>query len=863
MLDRMILKTGLGLSLPMFLFTLWPSAVPAAARARHGSASTPTVLAAEDPDADGAIAMLAIPIEFDPLVDLMVAEVEQEEYVATWQALDDYGTRYTFTDQNEAASQWIHDLFASYGLEAVFHTYEQSGQRRNVIGVLPGLIEPERILYMTGHFDSNSDNPYSDAPGADDNASGVAAILQAARIMSQYRFHYTIKFAGFNGEEQSMVGSSAYVADIAEQEEDVVGCFNIDMIAHTADELPIPDLIIYTDSASVSLALMLEDAVNRYVGGEVEPVVIEERMTRSDHYSFWHHGYKAVLAIEDSVDGDNLSPWYHSNEDKIENYPQDFPTYVTMALIAAVAQTAIPVEPEEPHLLISARAIDDDSAGSSQGNGNGTIERGERIELTLTLRNVGLQDAPAVVGQLLTTDDNVTVTVSQASFGTIPGKRETASNSEPLVFEISPLVPNKAPLHFRLALNDPADTLALTLWASAADLSFAACTVDDETGGDGDGIPEPGEEVELTITIGNQGDAAVGDVAGMLSAGSAFLQAASITRSFGTLGPEETSSTSPFTIAIDPECPPQLRATLSLTLEGAGSYAQTFSIPFHVGYAYVDDMESGEAGWIHYSASTGYYDEWHIESSRNHTDGGSASWKCGANGTADYGSVLHAVLETPAFDLPPFAHLTLWHRMDAEQASQEGCCFDGGLVEISINGGSWKCIAPNGGYPYRILESEAEAGPFPEGTRVFSGFHDWQQVSFDLSGHAGDARLRFVFGSDEPMTAEGWYLDDMEITAAPEGSGVRLVFHTPRPNPLRTEAALFLDLSQEAQVNVRLYDVAGRLIRTLRDESLPSGRHVIDWDGRDASNVRVASGVYFIEAGAGSERQSVRMVVVR
>ena len=137
--------------------------------------------------------------------------------------------------------------------------------------------------------------------------------------MSQYRFHYTIKFAGFNGEEQSMVGSSAYVADIAEQEEDVVGCFNIDMIAHTADELPIPDLIIYTDSASVSLAQMLEDAVNRYVGGEVEPVVIEERMTKSDHYSFWRHGYKAVLAIEDSVDGDNLSPWYHSNEDRIEN----------------------------------------------------------------------------------------------------------------------------------------------------------------------------------------------------------------------------------------------------------------------------------------------------------------------------------------------------------------------------------------------------------------------------------------------------------------------------------------------------------------------------------------------------------------
>ncbi|MBN1443666.1 MAG: M20/M25/M40 family metallo-hydrolase, partial [Planctomycetes bacterium] len=157
--------------------------------------------------------------EFDTLVDSAVAEVDHPRYVQKWQILDDFETRYFSRAENEQASQWIHDTLESFGLEVEYHTYSHQGTRRNVVGTLPGLVEPEKVVYMTAHFDSiNRTGDQAHAPGADDNASGVTAFLEAARILSSYEFAYTIKFVGFNSEEQGMIGSRAYVASIPEGE---------------------------------------------------------------------------------------------------------------------------------------------------------------------------------------------------------------------------------------------------------------------------------------------------------------------------------------------------------------------------------------------------------------------------------------------------------------------------------------------------------------------------------------------------------------------------------------------------------------------------------------------------------------------
>ncbi|MCA9728707.1 MAG: M20/M25/M40 family metallo-hydrolase, partial [Candidatus Eisenbacteria bacterium] len=145
----------------------------------------------------------------------------------------------------------MYDVLTSYGLEVEFHVYQQSGPKKNVVATIPGTAHPEQVVYMTGHFDSVSPSAETSAPGADDNGSGTAAFLEAARVLAQYEFENTIKLVGFNGEEEGLVGSSAYVSAIANQGEQVIGCFNLDMVAYRGNDPGPADLYIYTDPSSL------------------------------------------------------------------------------------------------------------------------------------------------------------------------------------------------------------------------------------------------------------------------------------------------------------------------------------------------------------------------------------------------------------------------------------------------------------------------------------------------------------------------------------------------------------------------------------------------------------------------------------
>jgi hypothetical protein len=314
--------------------------------------------------------------EFSPEVDRIVQEIQEVEYVSVWQSLDDFETRYTYAPQNEAAAIWIHSVLSSYGLQVEYFEHEQSGLRKNVIATHPGQGDPTKVVYLTGHFDSTSEDPMNHAPGADDNASGTAAFLEAARVLSQYDFEHTIKFAAFNGEEQGLVGSSDYVEHIFGQGEDVIGCFNLDMIAFRGSDPAPPDLMIYTDAASQPLAQVLHDAAVHYLPSDLEPIIIPEALGASDHGAFWLYGYKAVLGVEAQVWGAEFSPWYHTSNDRIEMYPSDYPTHVTMAATAAVAHQAIARSPDLPaRPAVHPRRIRPARKNASHGGRSGGLPR--------------------------------------------------------------------------------------------------------------------------------------------------------------------------------------------------------------------------------------------------------------------------------------------------------------------------------------------------------------------------------------------------------------------------------------------------------------------------------------------------------
>jgi len=235
--------------------------------------------------------------------------------------------RWSFGDDIHVAGQWILEHFDSLGLAASLHEYDPA-YGPNVIGELPGTTRPDDIYIYCGHFDTYHYADQLHAPGCDDNGSGTAAVMMAARILSQYDFEGTIRFIAFSGEEQWMVGSLAYAAAAYAAGENIVAAINLDMILHPGwdNEDPDPDydLDIESNGASLWLGEQLADQYGTYTPIDFE--VHNNANYVSDHWSFWQYGYDAVGLSENTTyeiwGGSNDA--YHQLTDTMDNPDYDW-----------------------------------------------------------------------------------------------------------------------------------------------------------------------------------------------------------------------------------------------------------------------------------------------------------------------------------------------------------------------------------------------------------------------------------------------------------------------------------------------------------------------------------------------------------
>jgi hypothetical protein len=284
-----------------------------------------------------------------------------------------------------------------------------------------------------------------------------------------------------------------------------------------------------------------------------------------------------------------------------------------------------------------------------------------------------------------------------------------------------------------------------------------------------------------------------------------------------------------------------------------------------------DDIEAGAPGWTHDVVTGGFNDEWHLSSTRNHTPAGTTSWKCGNAGTGDYGNLLDAGLVTPAFELRLDTYLHYWQWIDAEEsAAYAGRAYDGGLVEISVDGGPWTQIFPDEGYTHTVREGSIP-GPFAADTEVFSGSADWHPVDFNLSEFSGTAQLRLRFGTDGSDTREGWYVDDFVIdgfvynpsAVGEEGGGRLLVLHSADPNPFSSSTALRYELPSRAAVLLQVFDPNGRVVRTLARGTQAPGTYQVEWNGRNKDSHPLPAGVYLTRLRVGSQTLAGKVILTR
>jgi len=281
----------------------------------------------------------------DGTVDLIVGGVNGGSVRAFVEGLQSFGTRYAITPNGDASAEYILQYFQSLGLQASFASFTFRGAyfSRNVIAEKAGLRQPDEVVIICGHYDSTSDQPTSLAPGADDNASGVAAVMEAARLLSRYDFDFTVKFIAFGAEEWGLHGAADYASRARAAGERIIGVINLDMIGY-ADPVP-EDLDLVVNAFSEWLAERLRLAAGTYVADLVTQKLVTASANYSDHAPFWDRGYPALLAIEDMP---LRNPYYHRTTDTAETLNDVFLVSSTRAALAVLAELAQPCDPAVP-----------------------------------------------------------------------------------------------------------------------------------------------------------------------------------------------------------------------------------------------------------------------------------------------------------------------------------------------------------------------------------------------------------------------------------------------------------------------------------------------------------------------------------
>jgi len=286
---------------------------------------------------------------FDPALRALISQIDPGRIQATIEKLVSFGTRHTLSSQTDpvrgigAATAWVFDQMQGFAAASNGNmTVQQqsfvqpAGPRiptpttiTNVIATLAGTASPQRFYVVTGHLDSRVTDVLdftSDAPGADDDGSGVAVVLELARIFATRRFPGTLVFATVSGEEQGLFGSTFMAQQMKAAGADVQGMFSNDIVgASQAFDGTKPDpftlrlflegvpTAVTPDQISVMQAVGGEnDGLSRQLGRFVKEVapfgltnmnvrVIWRRdryLRASDHVSFQGQGYPAARFTE-------------------------------------------------------------------------------------------------------------------------------------------------------------------------------------------------------------------------------------------------------------------------------------------------------------------------------------------------------------------------------------------------------------------------------------------------------------------------------------------------------------------------------------------------------------------------------------
>lgn len=261
------------------------------------------------------------------------------------------GERSPFSGQRHLAEveSFIEKELASYGLAVESDTFSYRGKNfRNIVGRLSAQ-RGASLIILGAHFDS-----VEGTPGADDNASGLAVLLEAARLLSRARLRSELLFCAFNLEELNMIGSTYFAKKLKAAEVKVEAMISLEMIGYTdprpgSQKYPIGLSWLYPDRGdfigvignwnSSSLLRRFTRQMRQVPGLPVETLSVPGNgglvpaVRLSDHSPFWDLGYPALMVTDTSF---FRNPHYHGPRDTLDTLNLDFMAKVCAGVIRGV-----------------------------------------------------------------------------------------------------------------------------------------------------------------------------------------------------------------------------------------------------------------------------------------------------------------------------------------------------------------------------------------------------------------------------------------------------------------------------------------------------------------------------------------------
>lgn len=252
-----------------------------------------------------------------------------------------------------AAATYVAEQFQAAGLTVSEDTLPSKGRLfRNIVGTLRGITVPEEQVLVVAHYDTKPGTP-----GADDNASAVAAMIEAGRMLASMRYQRTLQFVGFTLEEYGYLGSRHFARRARREQREILGVLDLEMVGYTSRRQRVPpglrarrtgDFIgVVGNRSSRALVEAFVASARRAVPGlPVESLVVTWNgyllpiVRLSDHASFWDAGFPAVMITDTAF---LRNPHYHLSSDTLETLDLPFLTQVTTAVAAAAAGLARPV----------------------------------------------------------------------------------------------------------------------------------------------------------------------------------------------------------------------------------------------------------------------------------------------------------------------------------------------------------------------------------------------------------------------------------------------------------------------------------------------------------------------------------------